>query len=181
MNLRGTERRRWDFPANNYCDYAPQALPRSRPCRASQGHKPTRRRPVPHRCPVSACRLERHRHTSDWSMVVGTAWHAIRHRESAWRREQSGHRGRRERGAGRLYASQPQFGERHQRDDVRETQFRFHPRHHTAQSLVRFPYVLEVNPSVPIRSVPEPIDRVRQSQSGQARASRRPAQERPRI
>ena len=42
--------------------------------------------------------------------------HAIRHRESAWRREQSRHRGRRERAAGRLHASQPQFGERHQRD-----------------------------------------------------------------
>jgi len=100
-------------------------------------------------------------------MVVGTSWHAIRHRESARRREQPWHRDRRERAAGWLHASQPQFGERHQRDHVRETQFRFHPRHRTR----RESRPLSLRPrSQPIGSdkVGSRTDRLCQSQPRQA-------------
>ena len=42
-----------------------------------------------------------------------------------------------------------------QRDPLREAQFQFHPRH--AVEIIRVPYVLVVNPSFPVKTVPELI------------------------
>ena len=74
-------------------------------------------------------RRDRHRRAPDGSMAVGAARPAIRHREPAGRRQQYRHRGGRARAAGRLHAPPGQFGERDQRDALRQAQFQFHPRH----------------------------------------------------
>ena len=93
--------------------------------------------------------------SSDWSMAVGASWSAIRNREPARRGQKYRHRSGREFAAGRLYASPGQFSEHHQRNALRQTQFRFHPRHRADREIARFPFVMEVNPSVPTRTLPE--------------------------
>src|SRR5215472_14396178 len=63
--------------------------------------------------------------------LSGAAWTIIRSREPAWRQQQHRHRSSRAGVAGWLHAPSDLFGERSQRDAVRKTQFRFHPRHRT--------------------------------------------------
>ena len=58
--------------------------------------------------------------------------------------------------------------QRDQRDALREAQFQFHPRHHAGRGHCRAcPYVMEVNPSVPAKTVPEFIAYAK-SQSGKS-------------
>ena len=57
--------------------------------------------------------------------------------------------------AGRLYTSPGHFTERDQCDALRQTQFQFHPRHRAGRRPHRAPNVMEVNPSVPVKTVPE--------------------------
>ena len=42
-----------------------------------------------------------------------------------------------------------------QRDALRQAQFQFHPRHRAGRGIIRAPFVMEVNPSVPAKTVPE--------------------------
>ena len=88
-------------------------------------------------------------------MALGAAWPAIRHREPAGRRQQYRHRGGRACAGRWLYAPSGQYGERDQRDTLREAQFQFHPRYRAGRWHPRVPDVMVVNPSVPAKTVPE--------------------------
>ena len=79
---------------------------------------------------ASSCRRHvRHVRAPAGSMAVGAARPAIHRREPAGRRHQYRHRGGRARGPGRLHAPRNDREQRHQRDDLRQAQFQFHPRH----------------------------------------------------
>ena len=140
---------------DNFCIW-PRALPRCRPCRASRGRKPIRRG----RCvlivgfPAGGAR--RHRRAPDGSMAVGAARPAIHHREPAGRRRQYRHRGGRERARRRLHA--PSGHSRRTRSTRRSTTSSISISSATSRrsrASIRVPNVMEVNPSVPAKTVPE--------------------------
>ena len=97
----------------------------------------------------------RHHRTPDGSMAVGAARPAIRHRKPAGCCHQYRRRGGREVAARWLYAPPRRFGKRNQRNALRKAQFQFHPRHRAGRRHRRVPCVMEVNPSVPAKTVPE--------------------------
>ena len=85
----------------------------------------------------AARRRARHHRAPDGAMAVGKARPDLHHREPARRRHQYRRRSGRARAAGRLHAAPgPGIGDR-QRDALSETQFRFHPRHHSDRDAQR--------------------------------------------
>ena len=140
---------------SNFCIWQ-RALPRCRPCRASRGRKPIRRGRCASSSAIPAGGADRHHRSPDRSMAVGAARPAIRRRESAGRRQQYRHRGGRACAAGRLYAPSGQSGERDQRDASTKNSISISSAiSRRSRASPASPFVMEVNPSVPAKTVPE--------------------------
>ena len=90
------------------------------------------------------------------STAVGAAWPAIHRRQPTGRRQQYCHRGGREFAAGRLYAPSGFCGQRDQCDASTTSSISISSAT-SRQSPVssRSPFVMEVHPSVPAKTVPE--------------------------
>ena len=105
---------------------------------------------------LSRRRRDRHRRAPDGSMAVGAARPAIRHREPAGRRRQYRHRGGRARAAGRLHAaSWSATANAINATLYDKLNFNFIRDIAPVASIIRVPYVMVVNPSVPAKTVPE--------------------------
>ena len=104
----------------------------------------------------TCCRQRiRHHRSSDGSIAVGAAWPAIRHRQPARRGRKHRHGNRRAFAAGRLYASLDHFSEHHQHIALQQPLFQFHPRHRADREHCLRSLLMEVNPSVPAKTLPE--------------------------
>ena len=102
-------------------------------------------------------RLDRHRRAPDGSMAVGAARPAIHHRKPAGRRQQYRHRGGRA-CAGRTATRCSWSAAAATRSTRRSTTSSISISSATSRrspSIIRAPYVMEVNPSVPAKTVPE--------------------------
>ena len=84
---------------------------------------------------LSAGRFDRYLRAADRTIPVRTSASAIRRREQARCRQQSRHRNRRARAAGRLYRVPRQPRQRHQCQPVQEPAIRFYPRHDACRRL----------------------------------------------
>ena len=101
-------------------------------------------------------RRDRHHRALDRPMAVGPARPTIYHRESSRRQRQYRHRGGRKCVPRRLYAPPGQRRECDQRNALRQAQIQFHSRHRASRrASSACPLVMLVNPSVPVKTVPE--------------------------